>query len=183
MIELQAASKARLLRVARQAIEAHLLGRPAPTVPDEPGLPACGVFVTLRSAGRLRGCIGTLQPHGPLLTTIFRMAVAAAQDPRFTDMPIGAAELSRLRIELSLLSPLVRVSGLEEIRIGVHGILVRRGEHSGCFLPEVAAERGWDAATFLGRCCSEKAGLDPLAWMQQDAEIHVFTVNKIVEPT
>ena len=41
-------------------------------------------FVTLRIGDQLRGCIGRLDPDGPLICGVARNAYAAAfQDPRF----------------------------------------------------------------------------------------------------
>jgi len=172
-------SRARLLRIARSAIESHLTGQPDPdaelTTLD---LPNAGAFVTLRKAGLLRGCIGTFDPHGDLFATVRRMAVAASHDPRFTGAPITAAELRDTSIEISVLTPLEPISDPLDIEIGRHGIYILCEGRAGCFLPEVASERNWDAATFLSRCCEEKAGLDALAWQDPATQVFVFTVVK-----
>src|SRR5215813_1858032 len=98
--------RAALLRLAREAIEAHVGVRPAHVTSDagilgEPG----GAFVTLHNHGELRGCIGHIEPNEPIDRVVPRCAVAAASsDPRFP--PITAAELSEIEIEISLLGPL-----------------------------------------------------------------------------
>jgi AMMECR1 domain-containing protein len=53
-----------------------------------------------------------------------------------------------------------------------------RGGRSGCFLPEVATDQGWDAAEFLSQCCQGKAGLPPDAWRQPGTKVFLFTSEK-----
>ncbi len=62
--------------------------------------------------------------------------------------------------------------------IGEHGIYVVRGPYSGCFLPEVATDQGWDAEQFLTQCCTGKAGLPPDAWRDKDTKVYLFTSEK-----
>ncbi|HOI52892.1 MAG TPA: AmmeMemoRadiSam system protein A, partial [Azonexus sp.] len=93
-----------LLRHARAAI-AEALGEPAPAAPDLAALHEPGAtFVTLTQGGELRGCIGSLEAHRPLLDDVCANARAAAlRDPRFP--PLVASELARTRVEVSLLTP------------------------------------------------------------------------------
>lgn len=184
MATLDDATRRRLLRLARSAIKAALFGKADP-VDNKPWpvLDRCGAFVTLRKHGQLRGCIGTFTPSDDLPATVHSMAVAAANDPRFTSMPISAAEMKDIRIDVSVLSPLQRVDDPAAVEIGVHGIYVKRGLSAGCFLPEVAIDNGWDKKTFLTQCCGQKAGMDPLAWQDPNTEIHIFTVEKLSEGT
>lgn len=168
-----------LLQMAREAIASDLFGTPPSdrlTVSSD--LPCSGVFVTLRRQGRLRGCIGTFESSSDLARTIRTMAVSAAHDPRFIEMPIGADEISRLEIEISVLSPLKKISDPLDFELGRHGIYIRRGYASGCFLPDVATEHGWSREVFLSECCSHKAGLEPTAWKDPTTEIFVFTAEK-----
>jgi AmmeMemoRadiSam system protein A len=66
---------------------------------------ATATFVTLRSAGELLGCIGTLRPCRPLVCDVTHNAYHAAfSDPRFA--PLTAAQLSGLELHISVLSPL-----------------------------------------------------------------------------
>jgi len=105
--------------VAREAIRARLEGRP----PEPPAiaLPPAAVFVTLRIGGALRGCMGALEPHWPDLVreTMDRALVAAFEDPRFP--PLGADELPRCEIEVTVLGALepARVDDLDPSRFGV----------------------------------------------------------------
>lgn len=172
-------TRRRLLRLARTAIQAELFGAARQGAEEPwPPLERQGVFVTLRTAGRLRGCIGTFVPEADLPQTVRSMAANAAKDPRFTGMPLSASDMKDLRIEISILSPLTPIADPLSLEPGRHGVYIRQGSRSGCFLPSVAADQGWDAHTFLTQCCSQKAGLAPLAWQDCRSEVFVFTVEK-----
>jgi AmmeMemoRadiSam system protein A len=131
-------------------------------------------FVTWKRLGRLRGCIGSVEPVLPLWADVEANAVhALLRDPRFP--PATPLEFPHLRADISVLSPFVPVSDpLHAIEIGVHGLLVERGSRRGLLLPQVAAEWGWDAETFLGHACL-KAGLPEDAWREGRAPATVFT--------
>ena len=130
-----------------------------------------GAFVTLKKQGHLRGCIGHIVGDQPIRETIIRMARAAAfNDPRFP--PVSKEELADLSVEISILSPLVSCAAGDVVP-GRHGLLVRRGAHSGLLLPQVAAEYGWDREMFLTQTC-RKAGLPANAWQQSGTEIFCF---------
>ncbi len=77
---------------------------------------------------------------------------AAFRDPRFT--PVRSGELSDLRIEISVLTPLQKIDSIDEIEIGKHGIVIVRGGSVGLLLPQVATEYNWDKTEFLENCCS-----------------------------
>lgn len=182
MANLDEATGRRLLRRARAALERHIAGFTSLIDSDPwPELPHCGAFVTLRKFERLRGCIGTFTPEGDLLDVVDAMAVAATEDPRFTSMRISAAELRDVRIELSVLSPRRRIGDIAEFEFGRHGVYVRNGCATGCFLPDVGQEQGWDQERFLAELCRQKAGLSPEAWRDPKTELYVFTVQKFRE--
>jgi AmmeMemoRadiSam system protein A len=155
--------RALLLRLAREAIAAHVAGRPAhvPGAADILSRPG-GAFVTLHKGGELRGCIGHIQATEPLGTVVPRCAVAAcSSDPRFP--PLAPDELEAIDIELSLLGPLEPITGPHDIVVGRHGLVVERGWQRGLLLPQVATEWNWDADAFLAQTC-RKAGLPLDAW-------------------
>jgi AmmeMemoRadiSam system protein A len=103
------------------------------------------------------------------------MAEAAAfRDPRFT--PVTEKELSDLDIEISVLTPLKKITDVREIEIGKHGIYIKKGWLSGLLLPQVATEYGWDGETFLENTCM-KAGLPTTAWQDKDTEIYIFSAD------
>lgn len=131
-----------------------------------------GAFVTLKSDGQLRGCIGNIIGQGPLINTLERMAVAAAfEDPRFT--PLTASEMDEIQIEVSIMGPLTLCPDPERIEIGRHGLYIRKTMHSGLLLPQVAVEWGWDRETFLDQTCI-KAGLPRGSWRKPKIEIWWF---------
>lgn len=178
-MSLDVETRAKLLRLARNAISSDLFGDGK--IDADASLkqvPAAGAFVTLRKHGNLRGCIGTFDSSRGIVETIRTMAASAAHDPRFVHSPISADELRDIDIEISVLSPLERISDPLNFEIGRHGILVRSGIHSGCFLPDVATERHWTREQFLSECCSQKAGMSTDAWRKPGTEVSVFTVEK-----
>jgi AmmeMemoRadiSam system protein A len=142
-----------------------------------------GAFVTLRTHGQLRGCIGRFIADKPLWQMVEQMAVASArEDPRFLGMLLRPAELPELEIEVSVLSPLRRIRDpLEEVELGKHGVYVKRDFASGCFLPQVATETGWTKQEFLAQCCAGKAGLAADAWKDPRTEVYVFTAEILKE--
>jgi AmmeMemoRadiSam system protein A len=103
------------------------------------------------------------------------MAVEAAfGDPRFC--AVSSDELDGIDIEISVLTPLERISGLSEIEIGKHGLLIRKGFRSGLLLPQVATEHNLDGEGFLRWTC-HKAGLPEEAWKDEDVAIYVFSAD------
>ncbi|MEW6186995.1 MAG: AmmeMemoRadiSam system protein B [Thermodesulfobacteriota bacterium] len=166
-----------LHRLAREAIEHHLLGKQKPSRKGESERLAekSGAFVTLKTGGRLRGCIGHIQAVKPLSQTVIDMAEAAAfQDPRFP--PLSAEELENLSVEISALTPLKKIEHIEEIEVGKHGLFLERGFYSGLLLPQVASEYGWDRRTFLEQTC-QKAGLPKEAWKDKKTKIYIFSAE------
>ncbi|MEW6328073.1 MAG: AmmeMemoRadiSam system protein A [Thermodesulfobacteriota bacterium] len=163
-----------LLSLARAEIKSNLTG-----ISEKIDLPKGGTlyarhgaFVTLHKHGNLRGCIGVFTPAQPLYQTVREMAsFAAFKDPRF--VPLTADELSDIDIEISVLSPLQKISEINEIEIGKHGIYIIKELNRGVLLPQVATEHNWDKITFLEHTCY-KAGLDGDCW-RSGAEIYVFT--------
>jgi len=169
-----------LLELARQSIaEAVSHQKPALSFPRG-GVFAekLGVFVTLHLRGRLRGCIGVVEPYEALSKTVPHCAVSAAlQDPRFS--AVRQEEVADLQIEISLLSPLQPVRP-EEVEIGKHGLLISNGPHRGLLLPQVAVEHKLAREPFLEETC-RKAGLPTNAWRQPETEILGFTCEVFSE--
>ncbi|HXK08408.1 MAG TPA: AmmeMemoRadiSam system protein B [Vicinamibacteria bacterium] len=177
---------ARLVRLARAALETHFsekggLGRELAAWPVGPEREKRqGVFVTLnrtdpaeiRAEGKLRGCIGQPEPAFPLYYGTVQAALdAALRDPRF--QPVTAAELGRIEVEVTVLSPRTPVASWRDIRLGTHGIVLQKGERAALFLPQVAPEQGWTIEQTL-TALSEKAGLPPDGW-KEGARFSVFT--------
>lgn len=137
-----------------------------------------GACVTLTENGRLRGCIGHFGEDVPLWKVVEVMAHDAAyRDPRF--QPVTPDELDHLSIEISVLSPLKRIHDISEFHYGQEGIYIKKGWHSGTFLPQVAEKVSWTKEEFLGHCAQDKAGLPWDGW--KDAELYTYKVE-IVRP-
>ena len=140
----------------------------------------CGAFVTLNKNHKLRGCIGSFKPEQPLFAVVQKMAIAAAtQDRRF--VPVMKYELNDIQIEISVLSPMKKISSTEDIELGKHGIYIKSGVHTGTFLPQVATETDWTLEEFLGHCARDKAGLTWDGWKNADVYIYealVFSENE-----
>lgn len=171
-----------LCRIAREALGAAVDGRSY--VPENPGLPGLeerrGCFVTLRTGGRLRGCLGCFVSERPLYQTVADYAAhSALEDPRFVGDRLRPEELPLVDLDISALTPLEPCADPLAIVPGVHGIYVKKGGRSGCFLPQVATEMGWDAEEFLGHCCRDKAGLEWDAWRRPGATVMTFTAEVV----
>lgn len=172
----------KLLEIARSSIQAYLkTGKKLEVSETDPALlKENGAFVTLHEHGELKGCIGNLTGSQPLYLTIRDMAVESATgDFRFSAVTL--AGLKNIEIEISVLSLLERVSSIDEIKMGTHGVLVKKGFNSGVFLPQVAAETGWTKEEFLSNLCSHKAGLPALAWQDKNTEIYKFSAEVFSE--
>lgn len=169
--------KNHLHRIARTVLEAKTRGEPVPffSAPTEKLSENRGAFVCLHKKGMLRGCIGSLEASAPLYKTVEEMAEAAAfRDPRFR--AVTEDELPYIDLEISVLTPLRQIDDPNEVQVGLHGIMIRKGFQSGLLLPQVATERNWDRVTFLEETC-RKAGLHKDAWKEKDAEIYVFSAD------
>ncbi len=136
-----------------------------------------GVFVTLKKQGELRGCIGLIEPpEFSLATAIQQMSLAAAfEDHRFS--PLSYEELQQVNIEISILTPPKKISSSEEIELGKHGVIIKRGVNSGVFLPQVATETGWNKKTFLEQLCTQKAELESNCYQKTNTNIYTFTAQ------
>jgi AmmeMemoRadiSam system protein B/AmmeMemoRadiSam system protein A len=140
-------------------------------------------FVTLNRHGRLRGCIGSLQAHRPLLDDVKANAKAAAfLDPRFE--ALTQTEFATTRVEVSLLSPAQpmpvtsEADALQKIRPGTDGLILQHAERRATFLPQVWDNIG-EPAEFL-RHLKLKAGLSAAFWAP-DIQLARYTVTKYVE--
>ncbi len=168
------------LKLARAAIDKYLsenikikAGAHLPAIFEEKR----GVFVTLNKYGELRGCIGYPYPIFKLKDAIIDAAISAAvNDPRFP--AVTKAELADIDIEITILTTpqVLRVKPKDlpqQIEIGRHGLIVKKGIYQGLLLPQVATEYNWSAEEFLCQTCW-KAGLPQDAWLEKDTEVSTF---------
>jgi AmmeMemoRadiSam system protein A len=168
-----------LLQIAHESILSFLERRDISLPATSPHLAEPrGVFTTLYSDRKLRGCVGFPAPILPVYRAIIETARAAAcEDPRF--QPISLQEAHTLQISISVLSPLRPISP-DEIEIGRHGLVISKGAQRGLLLPQVPAEHGWSRITFLEQTCI-KAGLSPDAWLS-GAQVEAFTAEVFADP-
>lgn len=173
----------RLLGLSRQILQEHFLGQ----LPSHEAVwksvaeakRTCGVFVTLKIKGHLRGCMGMITSSQPIWETVVRLTEEAAfEDPRFS--PLKAEELRDARMRISLLSPPAVVKSWKSIKLGLDGIILTQKGRRGLFLPEVASEQGWDLSTTLWHLC-RKAGLPPDAWKESDCVFETFRTESFEE--
>ena len=180
---LSAEERSFLLAQARETIAAELerrkpLYQEGSVAEDSALNKPCGAFVTLHKTDTpgnrlLRGCIGRMTANLSLIETVRLMAREAAfGEPRFP--PLKPEELSRCHIEISALSPMTPCADPRQVRVGVHGLYIKKGGRSGVLLPQVPVEQGWNLDEYLEYIC-KKAGLPPGSWKAPDAELLTFT--------
>lgn len=177
-----------LLRLAREALEKAVRGEelPAPALGSlpmrlrEPG----ATFVTLTTAGELRGCIGALEACAPLAVDVCRHAAAAALDDyRFP--PVRPEELETIEIEVSRLTPTHPLAYecaddlLSLIHPGSDGVVLIDGRRRATFLPQVW-EMIPDPEQFLGHLCS-KMGAPADLWKVRKLQVLVYRVEEFKE--
>jgi AmmeMemoRadiSam system protein A len=172
-----------LLHIARSSIS-HALGCKHEVTESAPWLQeSAATFVTLTLRGQLRGCIGSLLAHRPLLADVQANAVAAAlHDPRFA--PLSLQELGDTQIEVSVLSALQplqfssEAEALAQLRPDVDGVVLEYGRHRSTFLPQV-----WEqlpkVADFMAQL-KLKAGL-PAEFWAPEVRLQRYTVSKYRE--
>ena len=171
-----------LLRVARKTAEKELGVAGGGSV-EERGVEGRfgGAFVTFWVGQKLRGCMGSFGPTDDTVGTVQEVTRDSLADRRFVSNPITAGTLKDVMIEISILSDLEPTEDPGGLIPGKHGVVIRRGLQSGCFLPQVATERGWSAGEFLSNCCTMKAGLPADAWRDRDTEVLLFTAQVFSE--
>lgn len=167
-----------LARYAKRRVASALGQRIGTTSIMAEGRSVDGAFVTITIEDNLRGCMGYVGVRQPLLKAVERAAMAAAfEDPRFP--PLTPDELPSSVFEVTLLGPLRPLASkapqelAASIKLGVHGLLVKRKGFSGLLLPQVALEYGWGASEFLSQTCL-KAGLPEDCWCKPDTEVYLF---------
>lgn len=167
--------KVELKKIAYNAIKAHLSDKKYKPEAIKSLESKRGLFVTIMMGDRLRGCIGRIKGDQALYDGVAEMSVAAAfEDPRFGELT--AEELKQIDIEISVLSPLLRVHNFNKIEVGRHGLLIKMDMNSGLLLPQVASDHGWNSTEFLEQTCL-KAGLPKNSYRKETAEVYSFTAQ------
>lgn len=182
MIELNRDQQIRLLKLARKTI-ADNLGIDGniemPSFDEKIFNEKCGAFVTIHIKGNLRGCIGYIEGVKTIPETVKDMARASAfSDPRFSSLT--PEEYKKIDIEISILSPVEKVTDVNEIEVGRDGIIITSGYNRGLLLPQVPVEQGWDRDTFLTHTCY-KAGLPADSWKKPGVLLEKFSAQVFSE--
>lgn len=161
-----------MLESARRAIILHLMtGQPfKPLSSFDLGKDAGGMFVSIYVKGKLRGCVGNIDEGNLLYGTLEHLAVAACCDNRFDS--VRTEEFDDMELEISVLSHLHKISSIDEILPGTHGVYIKKNNKTGTFLPRVAEKTGWTVEELLGHCARDKAGLEWDDW--KNAEIYTY---------
>ena len=140
-------------------------------------------FVTLNLRAELRGCIGTLEAHQPLVCDVAHNAHAAAfSDPRF--FPVTAQEYPELDIHISILSPATPMvfssenDLISQLQPGIDGLVLQEGIYKGTFLPSVWESLA-DARQFLAHL-KRKAGL-PIDYWSDSLQVYRYTTESFGE--
>ena len=130
-----------------------------------------GAFVSIKKHGRLRGCIGTVEPaQENLAAEIIANAISAGvHDPRFH--PVQAHELSQLTYSVDVLTPAEPVTGIEELDPYRYGVIVKSGRRTGLLLPNL---EGVTTAEEQIEIASQKAGIRP----GEPVELYRFEVER-----
>lgn len=176
-----------LLDLARRVILDRLQKKstdplPAATSPEFTEKRGC--FVTLHIGRQLRGCIGTIEPVKPLVSAVMEnAAMSAFQDPRFS--PVTLKDIKNITIEISILTKPVALvyqdaeDLKQQLKPGVHGVILSRGYHRATFLPQV-----WEqlpkTEDFLGQLC-RKAGMETACWKDMRTSVEVYEVTAFSE--
>ncbi len=178
--------KEALLKVARESLELGLRGEKLPPLKAEtPLLRADGVcFVTLTKDGKLRGCIGALEPYQSLIEDVREHALAAARDDyRFPN--VRPDELDEIEIEISRLTLPVPLEYddandlIKKLRPGVDGVVLKDGVRRATFLPQVW-EQLPDPRAFLSHLC-QKMGRDADLWQRKKLDVLIYQVEEFHE--
>jgi uncharacterized protein len=180
--------KQTLLRLAREAMENGVRGKkllPLDKNSLTPILLENGAsFVTLMIDDNLRGCIGALEVHQPLVEDVREHAIAAAlDDPRFP--PVEENELNRIRLEVSRLTaphPLEYSSSedlLAKLNPHIDGVILKDGLRRATFLPQVW-EQIPNPTDFLQRLCA-KMGAKPNLWRDKKLQVFIYQAEEFHE--
>jgi hypothetical protein len=151
-----------LVRLAKETVELYVRNKKVREVgkdelPPEFGEQA-GVFVCLKVAGTLRGCIGTFQPTEPTIAqeTVRNAVSAATCDPRFPC--VSAEELGDIDYTVDVLTQPEPVADKSELDPRKYGVIVQAGGRRGLLLPDL---EGVDTVEYQVAIAMQKAGIPP----------------------
>ena len=148
------------VQLARKSVESFI--RTGKKLPLPEGLPEemlrqkAGTFVSIHKFGKLRGCIGTIQPTtGCIAREIIDNAVSAStRDPRFD--PVREDELKWLEINVDVLGKPERIESMDQLDVKRYGVIVTSGYKRGLLLPDLD---GVDTVEQQVSIAMQKAGI------------------------
>lgn len=150
------------VKLARRTINQYVLEGTKPNVdellPEEMRNQTSGVFVSIKSHGGLRGCIGTIAATtSSVAHEIIANAVkAATKDPRFT--PIEPHELEDLVIHVDILMPAEKIESMAQLDTVKYGVIVSLDYRRGLLLPNL---EGVNSVEEQVQIALRKAGIRP----------------------
>jgi AmmeMemoRadiSam system protein A len=164
-----------LFTIARKSIESKLFEDKIFSVDEKNITDALrrplGAFVTLKINGVLRGCIGRFVSTEPLYEVVRASALSSAfEDHRFP--ALTKDEYNKVDMEITVLGPMKKINNISEIKLGKHGIYIKKDFRAGTMLPQVPIEYGWTLEEFLGYTSRDKAGIGWDGW--KTAEIYIY---------
>jgi AmmeMemoRadiSam system protein B/AmmeMemoRadiSam system protein A len=162
-----------LVKLARDSVEAYVKQKKVfqPTAVTPEMKSQAGVFVCLKKAGDLRGCIGTFEPtQDNIAQEIVANAISSAsRDPRFE--PVGADELKDLEYTVDVLTTPEEIESKEQLDPKRYGVIVEAGYRRGLLLPDL---EGVDSADYQLDIARQKGGIDP----QEKVKLYRFEVKR-----
>ncbi len=150
------------VRLARKALENYVIRykkiKKSDDLDSELLSKRAGVFVSLHLDGRLRGCIGTIDPAGSCIADeIIQNAISAGmEDPRF--YPVSEEELPRMIYSVDVLGVPELVESVDELDPLRYGIIVVKGFKRGLLLPDL---EGVNTPEEQVSIALKKAGISP----------------------
>jgi AmmeMemoRadiSam system protein B/AmmeMemoRadiSam system protein A len=177
--ELDAADQARLFDAARTTLDRFVATghREAVPAPRTTGLNRpTAAFVTIYHRSLLKGCIGRMNEATPLYAGVPQLTLSAAlEDSRFEPVHRGDTSLS---LEISVLTPVKRVTSPEALIPVQHGGYLENGERRGLLLPKVAEEHHMNREQFLA-ALARKADLPARVYELPDTRLRVFRAQVV----
>jgi AmmeMemoRadiSam system protein A len=177
--EIELSAEDEVVNLARRAVEEFVTHQRMINPPESVAgrlAGQAGVFVSIKTRdGKLRGCVGTVQPtQKNIAEEIIHNAISAAtKDTRFA--PVAAEELENLVFSVDILSPLEEVSDTTQLDPKRFGLLVESedGRH-GLLLPDLS---GIDTVDQQVTLTMKKANLPP----GTSVKYYRFVVERIPE--
>ncbi len=148
-----------LAKLAKEAVETYVRQgkdyQPPQLTPEM--RKRAGVFVSIKKAGRLRGCIGTFEPccENVAQETVTNAISSATGDPRFP--PVAPDELEQLSYSVDVLTQPEPVESKDQLDAKKYGVIVEAGLRRGLLLPDL---EGVDSVEQQISICRQKAGIE-----------------------